>query len=63
MEDEKRMQPFNISVSWTQPSPVQPHWVEQMNDIQLEILIQDMLFVEEDNSLAREMLDQIGIRT
>ena len=52
---------MNTSTSWTQPWPgVQ---VDIMDDVQLEMLIQDVLFDEEDTSIAAEMLNEIGIRT
>ena len=61
--EPKRVQPMNISVSWTQPWPTQQSWVERMDDTQLEILVQDMMFDEDDTALACEMLNRIGIRT
>jgi hypothetical protein len=54
-------QPMNISTSWTQPWPAMG--VEIMDDVQLEMLIQDILFDEDDTSIAVGMLNEIGIRT
>ena len=59
--EPKRFQPMNISTSWTQPWPT--IGLEFMDDTHLEILVQDMLFDEEDTSIAEEMLNDIGIRT
>lgn len=57
-------QPMNINISWSQPWPgAQQHWIESIDDVQLELLVQDMLFDEEDTQLASEMLNQIGIQT
>lgn len=55
---EPRKQIMSFSTSWTQPWPV-----EVMDDIQLEMLVQDLLFDEEDTSEACKMLNSIGIRT
>ena len=57
MEGDKK-QIMNLNISWTQPWPV-----EVMDDIQLEMLVQDLLFDEEDTSEACKMLNSIGIRT
>ena len=59
--EHNRMQPMNINISWTQPWPTAS--VELMDDIQLEMLIQDMMFDEDDTAIACEMLNRIGIRT
>jgi len=60
-------QPMNINISWSQPWPgIQhrdAHWIEQMDDVQLEMIVQDLLFDEEDTRLASEMLNRIGIQT
>lgn len=56
--DGNKKQPMNISISWTQPWPV-----EVMDDIQLEMLVQDLLFDECDTVIACEMLNRIGIQT
>lgn len=61
--EPRNKQPMNISVSWTQPWHAPQHWVEHMDDTQLEIIIQDMMFDEDDTDLACEMLNRIGIRT
>lgn len=56
--EPKRIQPMNTSASWTQPWPVQI-----MDEVQLEMLIQDVLFDEDDTRIASEMLNNIGICT
>ena len=56
--DGNKKQPMNSSISWTQPWPV-----EVMDDIQLEMLVQDLLFDECDTVIACEMLNRIGIQT
>ena len=61
--ESKQVQPMNIQVSWMQPWHAPQHWAERMDDTQLEIIIQDMMFDENDTDLACEMLNQIGIRT
>jgi hypothetical protein len=62
----KQAQPFNISVSWTQPLQSYHlqvgHWTDKMDDTQLEILIQDMLSEHSDYSEATSMLETIGIK-
>lgn len=58
MMESKRAQPMSIGASWTQPWPV-----EIMDEVQLEMLVQDMLFDEEDTVVAINMLNRIGIRT
>jgi hypothetical protein len=62
----KQAQPFNISVSWTQPLQSYrvdvSHWTDKMDDTQLEILIQDMLSEHSDYSEASAMLEAIGIK-
>jgi hypothetical protein len=59
--EPKRMQPMSVSTSWTQPWPAMG--IEFMDDIQLELLVQDMLFDEDDTVLACELLNSIGIQT
>jgi hypothetical protein len=56
--EPKQQKLMSISTSWTQPWPV-----EIIDDVHLEMLLQDMLFDEEDTSTASKMLNSIGIRT
>jgi hypothetical protein len=48
---------FTISTSYTQD------WPQYMDSTQLEILISDLLFDEDDTRLAAKMLNLIGIKT
>ena len=54
----KHEKSMNISTSWTQPWPT-----VVIDDVQLEMLVLDMLFDEEDTSTAVDMLNSIGICT
>jgi hypothetical protein len=50
-----------ISFIWHEFRKPVDHWLDRMDDVQVELLVQDMMFDSEDTLLAREMLGGIGI--
>lgn len=60
MEPRKTL---SMGTSWTQSWSKEYITQSIMDDTQLEIIVQDMLFDEEDTAQACRMLNEIGIRT